>query len=357
MSDVKNMHNELNPHLQRMLAAYGSIPERDPDLARRTRARFMAELDKAFVEPSAQKPAARWVALTAWLSIFNFLKGGHIPAIGKRTVRYAFVTLIVVGVFLFSVVGITAYAASSSLPGDTLYSVKTTTEAVRIRLMPDDSAAQARLYLVFAGRRLVEIQALIQDERFDDIHQAASEFERDVQKSLGAVESFSLIQPAKAIALKGEMAIVFRGYSSVLSQMLGAIPGEVQPSLERAIRAANTAADLLDPPSSDDGRRSGRGGDDDCSAPRPETGDDDRCRSSSQGADDTPPSTPTPSSVPETRPTQSERDDDNGSSSGGGDEEEDDSNDDDNDDGGDDGGGGDDNDDGGDDDNGGDDDD
>jgi hypothetical protein len=350
MSNDKNMHNELSPRLQQMLAAYGNTPDRDPNLARRTQAKFMAELDQVFVGASAHKSAAGWAGLATWLSKLNVFTGGRIPSIGKRTLSYGLILLIVFGLFLFGSAGMTASAASSSLPGDPLYLLKTATESVQARLIPDGSVAQTRLYLDFAGRRLVEIQALIRAERFDDIHQAASEFERDIRKSLGAVESLSQIQPETANVLKLQMATVLRGYSAMLTQMLGAVPVDVQPALQRAAHVSKAAADLLNAQAADDDGwdAGGRGGDDNCSTPLPQTRDDDHCRTPSQGAGNTIQNTPSPSSVPETRPTQSERDDDNGSSNGGGDNNNDDSDDDD--DGDDDGSGDDDNDDGDDDD-------
>jgi len=236
MSDVKNMHNELNPRLQQMLVAYAITPERDPESVRHTQARFMAELDKIFVAPVASTPATRG----AFFSAFDQLSENLARLFAKRSAYFLIIALFILGVYLFSGVGITTYAASSSLPGDKLYSLKTTVEFVRANLTID-SADQARLYMGFAGRRLLEIQSLIRKGRYDDIPRAASEFERDIQKSLSTVKSLSQTNPRQAADLKMEFAPVLRNFSDMLTQMLDGIPRDVQPALQSAINTSKLA--------------------------------------------------------------------------------------------------------------------
>jgi len=236
MSDVKNMHNELDPRLQQMLVAYAITPERNPKSARRTRARFMAELDKIFVEPVVSTPAARG-------SIFpdlDQLRENLARLFAKRSTYLLMTALLVLGVYMFSGVAITAYAASSALPGDPLYALKTTTESIRANLTLD-SAEQSRLYMGFAGQRLLEIQSLIRKGRYDDIPRAASEFEEDIQKSLIAVKKLSQTDSPQATKLKSEFAILLRSYSDSLTKMLEGIPENVRPSLQKAINASNAA--------------------------------------------------------------------------------------------------------------------
>jgi len=237
MSDVKNMHNELNPRVQQMLDAYAITPKRDSESARRTQVRFMAELDKFFVEPVASTPATRG-------SIFpdlDQLRENLARLFAKRSTYLLMTALLVLGVYMFSGVAITAYAASSALPGDPLYALKTTTESIRANLTLD-SAEQSRLYMGLAGQRLLEIQSLIRKGRYDDIPRAASEFEEDIQKSLIAIKSLSQVNPHQAADIKTEFAPILRSYSDILTQMLGAIPRDVQTALQSAINASNSAA-------------------------------------------------------------------------------------------------------------------
>jgi len=240
MSEIVNI-KILDPRLQKMLNAYGVTPERDPEASRRTRERIMAELEVVFVGQTAPKPAVGWFAFTSWISNLARLKIGFTSFVGKRAILYIFVTLVIFGVFLYSGVGITVYAAASSLPGDAIYPLKTTFENARAGLTIDP-AARARLYIDFAGRRLSEIQSLIDDDRYADISQAAYEFGREIQKALSAVESLSQTDPARAAALNAEISTILRKYSDILTKLLTGVPMDVQPVIRNAIDASQSAA-------------------------------------------------------------------------------------------------------------------
>ena len=102
--------------------------------------------------------------------------------------------VLIASVFLFSGVGMTAYAAQSALPGDSLYPVKTSLEATRAGLAKDQ-VKQIELYLDFAEERLEVISALIQSGRFLDIPQATAEFETYLDKALTALQQLAQNDP------------------------------------------------------------------------------------------------------------------------------------------------------------------
>jgi len=239
MSEIVNI-KMLDPHLQKMLNAYGITPERDPEASYRTRERFMADLEMVFVGPTVPKPAIQKFDSKSWISNLARLKQGFALSLGKRAILYVFVTLMILGIFLYSGVGITVYAAASSLPGDAFYPLKTTLESARASLTVD-SADRARLYVDFAGRRLTEIQSMIAEDRYADISQAASEFASDIQKALSAVESLSQTDPARAAALNAEISLILQKYSDVLTQLLTGLPADVQPAIQNAIDASRSA--------------------------------------------------------------------------------------------------------------------
>jgi hypothetical protein len=235
MNDVENIENELSPRLRQMLMAYGITPKRDPELSRRTRARFMAELDQIDVEPTPSGSISEILS-----SNFNQLKQYLTRSPAQRSMLYLVVALIVVCAYLFGGMGITAYAASSSLPGDPLYSFKTAIESARANLTLD-SADQTRLYLNFAGSRVFEIQSLIGKDRYSDIPRATSEFERDIQESLAAIDRLSRANPAQAARLEVEIIPILQSYRNNLTQMLSLIPANVRPALQNAIDAVDAA--------------------------------------------------------------------------------------------------------------------
>lgn len=171
----------------------------------------------------------------------------------KRPALFLFVILIVPGAFLFGGVGITAYAAGSSLPGDTLFPLKTTVEKARVNLT-DDSAVQASLYLQFAGRRLSEMQPLIDKGRYADFVLATSEFANNIQQASDVFRSLSQTDPAQASALKREILVLLRSYREILAQNLVSIPSDIQPVIENANVASPSPAS-----NSDDDNHGGSG--------------------------------------------------------------------------------------------------
>src|SRR5688572_22193698 len=219
MSEFKNMEDELDLRLQQMLKAYAVPPERDPYTVRHNHERFVAILNMIFEESVPSKSATGWFAPSTWASIVAYFKRKITTSNRLRSMLFASAVLLVLILFLFGGVGITAYAASSSLPGDILYSFKTTVENAHARLTLD-ADSQSRLYLRLAARRLSEIQALIGEGRYANIHQGASEFEKDLQRSLNAIDKVSQIDHARAVGLSAETTEILRTYESILVPML-----------------------------------------------------------------------------------------------------------------------------------------
>lgn len=245
MSEFPNIENELDQSLQQMLRAYAVTPERDPESARHNQERFVAILNMIFEGPVRPKSFVEWLSPSAWPSAFRYLKRRIAASTRLRTILLASAVLLVILLFLFGGMGITAYAASASLPGDALYSFKTTIETARAGLTVN-SDSQARLYLRFAARRLSEIQALIRAGRYDDIPRATSEFENDIQRSLNAIETLSQTDHARAVGLSAETTAILRSYEDILVPSLAVVPNEAQAAIQKAIDAARSAAITLD---------------------------------------------------------------------------------------------------------------
>jgi Domain of unknown function (DUF5667) len=74
--------------------------------------------------------------------------------------------------------GEAAYASTSSLPEDALYPVKTTIEEAQLILAGDQE--DFNLHLAFANRRLEEVEALVNQERFGEVAVAASGYEEQL---------------------------------------------------------------------------------------------------------------------------------------------------------------------------------
>jgi len=242
LNELTNLDMELDPYLNRMLNAYGNIPARNPDSARRTRDKFLTEINNVLLEPTISRTIKRSVVrrslLMAWILSLTRLKKTFVMTFGRR----AFAMLMVLIAFFFGGTGITAYAAASALPGDVTYSIKTTTENVYAMLL-FDPASQVHLYLEYAGRRLSEIQSLIDRGRYTDVASAAGEFEADIRKALSAIESLSQTDPALAAILSAEIAEILDGYASTLSQMLVVIPDDLQSAILSALQVSQSNGD------------------------------------------------------------------------------------------------------------------
>jgi hypothetical protein len=234
MDETTNLNAELDPHLEKLLKAYATIPGRDRYAAGRTRAKFLHELNKSFADPDLRGLLRGWMAASVWASRLTRLKASWMPFIQRRAVMYTMVTLMIVAAVLFSGVGISAYAASSSLPGDAMYPLKTDIETVRARLT-GNAESRARLYLSFAGKRLDDMQSLIDAGRYDDLALGANEFESQIQMALIAAESVSDDDPTVAAALHTEIMSILQNYNITLIQMLIVLPPDVQPIIVQVI--------------------------------------------------------------------------------------------------------------------------
>jgi len=227
-NDQSNDPELADPTLVEMLNLLQNVPERDPGAARSGRAKFVSEVDALLA--SEKKSAFAWIT-----GLFAANRNT-----GNRGIRFAYsavIALIAVVFVLLSGAGATAYAAKNALPGDVLYQVKTGLEQAQMRLT-SDAARQAQLHLEFAERRLAEIAALIEEEQFAEIDQAAGEFEYHVQQAIRAMQVVAGGDPARANQLASQIADALSRYGLMLSEMLDHIPDNIRPSVERAINTS-----------------------------------------------------------------------------------------------------------------------
>src|SRR4030065_287687 len=226
----------LDPRLQEKLELLRPTPPRDPQAVAHGRERFLSELDSM----PEFKARTQFTWLTRWLKS-NQISNKDYP-MGNKTKRLAFSALmaaIVILVFLFGGVSATALAAQSALPGDALYPVKTGLEQTRVALARD-AYSEAQLYLQFAQRRLDEINALIQEGRFDDIATAAQEFEAYTNKAIAALQVVMAGDPDRAAALSQQVSTALVRYAQALKGVWVSVPETVKPAVEKAIFASQS---------------------------------------------------------------------------------------------------------------------
>lgn len=230
----------IDPELKRRLQRLRDIPPRNPEAAARGKAQFIAEVDE-IVKEQGFSPNPQSFSGTTFYQ--RWKEKWNMATPQTRTV-FTFVTaLVLVAVFLFGGAGMTAYASQSALPGDALYSVKTSVEQTRVNLARD-AAEKARLNLAFAERRLDEIARLIENGRYADIAQAVQEYEQYVQSAIAALETVAAGDPSSAQDLASQVALLLNRYAQTLSGMVGALPDTARNEVERAIQVSNTAGNM-----------------------------------------------------------------------------------------------------------------
>ena len=242
MNDINHPEQPLDPRLKELLDLLKETPPRDPQAEARGQAKFLAEVDELFSEPT------RPIASRANIPVPEKARSGWRFNLASLQPRLAFTTLMIIlaiAVLLFGGAGATAFAAQGALPGDALYPLKTSLETTQVRLARD-AARQAQLHLDFAERRLDEIASLIAEGRFDGIGMASQEFEAHVQQAINALDTVSAGDPQRAKALAIQISAALSRYSQILRDMLVKVPDPIKPAMEKALLTSEEESGEVD---------------------------------------------------------------------------------------------------------------
>ena len=152
-----------------------------------------------------------------------------------------FVSLI--AVLLLGSVGATSVAAKSAIPGDALYSLKTTVEQTQLKLSKD-AANRAQLKISFAEERLEEISKLVEEGRYLEIQETVLAFESAINGALFELESVTKTDPTRAAQLATEITNALSKYAVVLTSLASSVPEVIQAEVNRALDSALLAGSL-----------------------------------------------------------------------------------------------------------------
>ena len=158
----------------------------------------------------------------------------------NRTQRFVFTTILVVLVGVVMVFGgasATAYASQSALPGDALYPVKTSLELTQVALT-GDAYNRSQLYLRFAQRRMEEITKLLEQGRYNDVGQAADEFEFYIQEAMESLQIVLAADPVRGAELSNQVSNALLAYALALKSVHSNAPEQVRFSVEKALLAS-----------------------------------------------------------------------------------------------------------------------
>ncbi len=160
---------------------------------------------------------------------------------GKRF--FGITTLLIIGLgltILFGGLWVTAAAAQGALPGDALYSVKTGLETARTSITRD-AAADARLHLGFAEKRLDEMAALIEAGRFEGLKEAAANFDFHVSAAIRSLALVARDDAAQANELALSISAALARDAELLTGLIARVPASSMSILERALQTSQQA--------------------------------------------------------------------------------------------------------------------
>jgi hypothetical protein len=225
----------LEPGLREYLALLRPVPRRDPVAAAQAKAKFLAELE-VLMEPGP--PPKPWTLTNpaGWLESLNIrfekpLVSFH--PIPRTVLSFSSILFIVIVLFL-GWVGITARAAGSALPGDSLYSFKTGIEQVQVAFA-GDLDKQAGLYLAFAAHRLQEIDRLVDAGRYQKAVDLSAKFSSNIQKALEITNNLAKDNPARAAQRRNEIDRQLVDFTAQLTELLNKMPPAYQPAFNHVI--------------------------------------------------------------------------------------------------------------------------
>jgi hypothetical protein len=225
----------LDPRLKKYLELLRPVPPRSRVAAARAKANFLVELEGLF-EPD-QPPQAGFLPIPArWLAALNLRFKKPLVSLNSipRTALSFTSILLVVIILLFGWVGITARAAETAVPGDTLYSFKTSFEQVQVALAVDLDK-QVGLHLEFASHRLQEIEKLIDNGRFEKAMALSEQFRFNIQRALDINNDLAKVDPVRAAQRLKEIGAQLTSFNAQLDELLGKLPPAYQPAFNHVI--------------------------------------------------------------------------------------------------------------------------
>ncbi len=160
------------------------------------------------------------------------------------------IIIVLIALFFFGGISITGVAAQSAIPGDALYSVKTSIEQTRLTLA-NDAGDRAKMNLSFAAERLDEISLLIKEGRNREIKNAVLSFEANMNSALIELDTVAKGNPTRATILSKEITSALTRYAQTLSVLAASAPDSMKDDVIRAFDSTQLASSL-DMPSADD---------------------------------------------------------------------------------------------------------
>jgi len=156
-----------------------------------------------------------------------------------RTVSQWALVFVLIAATIFNISRL-GRAAQTWLPGDHLYALKSTREAVELGLARGE-VAQGRLHIRLARLRLLEVQALVFENRYEEIPLTVAEFGQHVDSSIQAIEQVAWDDPYTARLLMGELQNALSSQTDFVTLLAGFAPHNTQLEIQRAVATSKAS--------------------------------------------------------------------------------------------------------------------
>jgi hypothetical protein len=171
----------------------------------------------------------------------------------QQVAPIAFVFVLMLALF---VSGTVVSASQKALPGDDLYSVKLTLEQIALATSLDEKN-DAELQIQYVENRLTEVQALIIEERYEEIAETIQEYQEQVSKTLETIKTVSDQDRFLAYKLAAQLEGILDEQKIILAILSANAPESVGLNISYRVLihadivkklAAENFANILPPP-------------------------------------------------------------------------------------------------------------
>ncbi len=217
---------ELRPLLEArlLMGRFKSYVEPTPEFVPRSRQHLLTQIRR-------QRRASVGASLMAWLENLRL----------QRRLSWAIMALILVCSLLFGGTVTVARASQESLPGEPLYPVKIGLERVAVAVAVSENE-DAQLQIDYTRRRLVEIQRLTMEGRFEYLPETVANLENQVTEALTTIDQVANQDGGNAKELASTLRQTLQEQATLIEFLKDAVPAETRPVLDRARRVSESAA-------------------------------------------------------------------------------------------------------------------
>jgi hypothetical protein len=199
---------------------------------------FVAASRRRLVERIQAQPARLrpWQTLFAWRA----------PWLAETRRRLGYALLLLVLVFQIGLNGVTiAHAAPTWLPGDAPYPAKTAYEGASL-VLTLNQMDQAGLHALYARRRLLEIQALIFEERYEPIPAAVDNLQYHTRQATALIERLASSDAHNASLLAADLRQTLTAQAKLIDLLARFAPDDTRLQCQRVRQIADQALAQID---------------------------------------------------------------------------------------------------------------